>query len=82
MLYTMSSFLPDFLPSLGIDKNVILNILENDAGQPVIDDDMIGFRKGGERLGMVRHPSLFGRNALRIRLPDTVSQFSNCWFGF
>ena len=47
MLYIMSSFLPDFLPSLGIDKNVKLNILENDAGEPVIDDDMIGLRKRG-----------------------------------
>ena len=71
-MYTMSSFLPDFLPSLGIDKNVILNILKNVAGEPVIDDYMIGFRKGGERLGMVWHPNLFGRNALRIRLPDTI----------
>ena len=69
MLYTMSSFLPDFLPSLWESTKSDPEYVRK--GEPVKDDNVIGFRKRGQRLGMVWYPSLFGRNVLRIRFPVT-----------
>ena len=67
MLYTMSSFLPDFL--LSLKKTISATLIIEELCGPVIDDDVIGLCKGGLRIGMMGNPCFFGRDTLRIRLP-------------
>ena len=67
MLYTMSSFLPDFL--LPLKKTISATLIIEELCGPVIDDDVIGLCKGGLRIGMMGNPCFFGRDTLRIRLP-------------
>ena len=67
MLYTMSSFLPDFL--LPLKKTISATLIIEELCGPVIDDDVIGLCKGGLRIGMMGNPCFFGRDTLRIGLP-------------
>ena len=67
MLYTMSSFLPDFL--LSLKKTISATLIIEELCGPVIDDDVIGLCKGGLRIGMMGNPCFFGRDTLRIGLP-------------